>query len=206
MATRVNNKRIVYTDDIKPDIYSRDLDVILALGDSIELLNKIPDGSINMIVTSPPYNIGKCYKGQLEFSEFIEWQRKVAQECVRVLAPNGSLCWQLGNYNNDDEQYPLDIFFYGIAKTLKLKLKNRIIWRCERMSGHQAKLKFSQRYQTIMWFVKSDDYTFNLDPVRVAQKYPERKRGFGFMGKHYSKGKNPSEPRIGTKKYGISPI
>jgi DNA modification methylase len=107
----------------------------------------------------------------------------VIDELVRVLHPTGSLCWQVGNYVQDGEVYPLDIYYYDLFKEHGLRLRNRIIWHFEH--GLHASKRFSGRYETILWFTKGDDYQFNLDPVRVPSKYP---------GKRHFKGPNRGKP------------
>jgi DNA modification methylase len=64
----------------------------------------------------------------------------------------------------------LDVYFYPIFKKLGLHLRNRIVWTFEH--GLHCTKRFSGRYETLLWFTKTDDYTFNLDPVRVPSKYP----------------------------------
>jgi DNA modification methylase len=98
-------------------------------------------------VTSPPYNIGKPYEETLEFRNYIKWQEEVIKECVRILKPNGSICWEIGNYVKDGEVFPLDIYFYTVFKKLGLKLRNRIIWHFGH--GLHAKKRFSGRYEVI---------------------------------------------------------
>ncbi len=143
-------------------------------GDRLDLLKQIKDDSAQLVVTSPPYNIGKEYEKKVSFSDYLEAQKETLKECYRILSPKGSLCWQVGNHIKDSgEIVPLDIFIYDICKRLGLILKNRIIWHFEH--GLHCKNRFSGRYETIMWFVKSEDYVFNLDPVRVPQKYPNKK-------------------------------
>ena len=90
-----------------------------------------------------------------------------------MLDKTGSICWQVGNYVNNGEIVPLDIALYPIFASLGLQLRNRIIWHFGH--GLHATKRFSGRYEVILWFTKSDDYTFNLDPVRVPQKYPQKK-------------------------------
>jgi DNA modification methylase len=115
-------------------------------------------------------------------------------ELVRVLAPEGSLCWQVGNYLEDGEVFPLDIFYYPFFKSRRLKLRNRIVWHFEH--GLHAAKRFSGRYEVLLWFTKSDSYTFNLDAVRVPSKYPGKTH---FKGEKYGQpsgnplGKNPSD-------------
>ena len=143
--------------------------VTLFQGDRLQLLEEIPDKTARLIVTSPPYNIGKKYEKRLGFDEYLKLQRDTLTECARILAANGSLCWQVGNHiGKDGEVFPLDIFIYGICKELGLKLRNRIVWCFEH--GLHCRKRLSGRYETILWFTKSDNYIFNLDAIRVPQK------------------------------------
>jgi len=157
--------------------------VTLHHGDSCTFLKTIPDESISLVVTSPPYNIGKSYERRQDIGSYLAEQEVVISELVRTLNNRGSICWQTGNYVDEGEVFPLDIFYYQIFKRNGLKLRNRIIWHFEH--GLHASKRFSGRYETILWFTKSDDYTFNLDPVRIAAKYP---------GKRHFKGPNKGQP------------
>lgn len=163
--------------------FSETHEVVLHLGDTAEFVKTIPDQQIQLIITSPPYNIGKAYETRQAIESYLDQQDEVIDDLVRVLAPSGSLCWQVGNYVEDAEVYPLDIFFYHQFKRRGLKLRNRIIWHFEH--GLHASKRFSGRYETILWFTKGDTYTFNLDPVRVPSKYP---------GKRHFKGPNKGLP------------
>jgi adenine-specific DNA-methyltransferase len=167
----------------------------LFTGDRLDLLKTLPDGEAKLCVTSPPYNIGKTYESRVSLSAYLDGQRQTISECVRVLADDGSLCWQVGNHVNGGQQiYPLDIFIYQICQDLGLKLRNRIIWAFEH--GLNCKKRFSGRYETILWFTKSDKYIFNLDPVRVPQKYPGKTYYRGPKTGQYScnpLGKNPGD-------------
>jgi adenine-specific DNA-methyltransferase len=165
------------------------------LGDRLELLKQIPNNSANLIITSPPYNIGKSYESIVTIDDYLQSQKETLQECVRITADTGSICWQLGNHiAKNGEVVPLDLLLYPICKTLGLRLRNRIVWHFEH--GLHCKNRFSGRYETILWFTKTDNYVFNLDPIRVPQKYPGKKH---FKGKNIGKlscnplGKNPGD-------------
>lgn len=169
-------------------------DIVLYPGDCIKLLNKIPDETLKLVITSPPYNIGKEYEKRLRLESYLEQQASVIRECVRCLSPQGSICWQVGNYVDNGSIIPLDTVLYPIFTGLGLKMRNRIIWHFEH--GLHCGRRFSGRYETIIWFTKSDDYTFNLDPVRVPQKYPGKKHFKGPRAGEYSSnplGKNPGD-------------
>lgn len=162
--------------------------------DRLKMLSKLKDKSVQLIITSPPYNIGKSYEVKKPLEEYFEEQKKTLIECVRVLKDKGSLCWQVGTYIKNSQIFPLDIPIFNICEKLGLKLRNRIVWHFEH--GLHATKKFSGRYETILWFTKSDNYIFNLDNVRVPQKYPGK---VGYRGKNKGKytgninGKNPSD-------------
>jgi adenine-specific DNA-methyltransferase len=167
---------------------------VIWTGDSLELLKKIPDSSVQLVVTSPPYNIGKIYENPTSLEEYLENQLPIVDELIRILKPEGSICWQVGNYVNKGEIVPLDIPYYNIFKRRGLKLRNRIIWTFGH--GLHASKRFSGRYETILWFTKSDQYTFNLDPVRVPSKYPGKRNWKGNnkgLPSGNPLGKNPSD-------------
>ncbi len=148
-------------------------DLVLFKGDVRDLLRDIPNEFVSLVVTSPPYNIGKSYENKTSLEKYLKEQEKIINECVRVLKDDGSICWQVGNYVEDSSIIPLDIVLYPIFQKLNLKLRNRIVWHFGH--GLHASKRFSGRYEVILWFTKSDDYIFNLDSVRIPQKYPQKK-------------------------------
>lgn len=174
--------------------FSNSEQIVVYHGDCLKLLSTIPDESLQLIVTSPPYNIGKEYEKRLKLETYLEQQAAVIRECVRSLSPRGSICWQVGNYVDNGSIIPLDTVLYSIFTNLGLKMRNRIIWHFEH--GLHCSRRFSGRYETIIWFTKSDNYVFNLDPIRVPQKYPGKKYFKGpNAGKHSCNplGKNPGD-------------
>ena len=101
----------------------------LVNADRMKLLKKLENNSVQLIITSPPYNIGKIYEKKQTLKSYLFEQEKTLRECVRVLKKTGSLCWQVGNYIKDkSEIIPLDILIYNICEKLGLKLRNRIVW------------------------------------------------------------------------------
>jgi len=163
-------------------------------GDALQKLKKLDTGKFDLIITSPPYNIGKSYETKTSIEEYLSTQEEIIVELIRVLSERGSVCWQVGNYVEKGEVFPLDMYYYQIFKKYSLKLRNRIIWHFGH--GLHASNRFSGRYETILWFTKTDDYIFNLDDVRVPAKYPGKRH---FKGPNKGKlsgnpkGKNPSD-------------
>ena len=174
--------------------YSFNTDIVLECGDALEFTKKLQDNSIHLIITSPPYNIGKSYETRMSIQEYLDTQSELIHELVRVLNSKGSICWQVGNYIENSEVFPLDIYYYPIFKDAGLKLRNRVVWHFGH--GLHASKRFSGRYETLLWFTKEDDYTFNLDDVRVPSKYPNKRHYKGGKKGELSGnplGKNPSD-------------
>ena len=138
--------------------------------ESLGTLKKIEGGKFDLILSSPPYNVGKEYETKTSIEKYLASQEPIIDELVRTLSDKGNLCWQVGNYVDKGEIYPLDIYYYQIFKKHGLKLRNRIIWHFGH--GLHASNRFSGRYETLLWFSKTDAYIFNLDDVRVPAKYP----------------------------------
>lgn len=167
---------------------------VLECQDNLAFLGAQPDNKFKLIVSSPPYNIGKSYETRSPLDSYLESQRRVISECYRVLHPNGSICWQVGNYAVKGEIVPLDCLLFPIFHSLGLKLRNRIVWHFGH--GLHASKRLSGRYETINWWTKGDDYTWHLDPIRVPAKYPGKRHFKGPRKGQLSgnpKGKNPSD-------------
>lgn len=174
--------------------FSHDAHIVLHLGDTLDFLATIPSETVQLVVTSPPYNIGKEYETRVAIDSYLSDQDRVIEHLVRVLRPGGSLCWQVGNYVEGSEVFPLDIFYYPLFKRRGLKLRNRIIWHFGH--GLHASKRFSGRYETVSWFTKGESYLFNLDAVRVPSKYPGKRHFKGPYKGNLSGnplGKNPSD-------------
>jgi adenine-specific DNA-methyltransferase len=163
-------------------------------GNCLETLRTVPSESVRLVVTSPPYNIGKDYEEILPLEEYLEFQRRVISECLRVLTPDGNICWQVGFTKSGREIVPLDVLFYPLFKEFGLFLRNRIVWTFGH--GPPIKNRFNGRHETVLWFSKSETSYFDVDPVRVPQKYPGKRHYRGPKKGEYSGhplGKNPGD-------------
>jgi adenine-specific DNA-methyltransferase len=175
-------------------LYDQEKKTNIILDDCEKFLDKIPQKSLKLIITSPPYNIGKEYEKKSSVEYYFSYQKRIIEKCYKALADDGSICWQVGNYVEKSSIIPLDILLSPIFSELGMKMRNRIIWHFEH--GLHCSKRYSGRYETIMWFTKGDNYTFNLDPVRVPQKYPGKKYFKGPKAGMYScnpLGKNPGD-------------
>lgn len=170
-------------------------EITLAAQDAFEFLTKLEDDSVDLIVSSPPYYIGKEYDRSLSVADFLADHAKLIPLLFRVLRVGGSLCWQVGHHVDDGVVIPLDALVYQtFSQHRDLYLRNRIVWTFGH--GTHAKRRFSGRHETILWFSKGDDYYFDLDQARVPQKYPGKRHYKGSKKGQWSGnplGKNPSD-------------
>lgn len=193
---RKKYKKTVQVSKVKDELFEKkDLGVSkIVKDDALSALDNIKSKKFDLIITSPPYNVGKEYETKQSIEKYLESQESIIVKLIRVLSDHGSICWQVGNYVEDGEVYPLDIYYYQIFKKHGLKLRNRIIWHFGH--GLHASKRFSGRYETILWFTKSDNYIFNLDDIRIPSKYPGKRYYKGPKKGQISgnpKGKNPSD-------------
>ena len=175
--------------------------VTLYNGNCLNLLKRLPDESVDLVVTSPPYCIGKAYENPHDDMETFKAQHiNIFNELYRVVKKGGSVCWQVGYHVSDECVVPLDCIIYNIFTTLSetrdtpFVLRNRIVWTFGH--GLNSTNRFSGRHETIMWFTKGEQTIFNLDDVRVPQKYPGKRSYKGPNKGQLSGnplGKNPSD-------------
>lgn len=182
-------------DDVVAPAFDVTADLALLAGDRLALLTTLAPGAARLVVSSPPYNVGKEYETALATSDYVAQQEATLRECVRVLAADGSLCWQVGNaIGGPARVVPIDCLLWPVFERLGLKLRNRIVWTFGH--GEHCKRRLSPRYETLLWFTKSDDYVFDVDPIRVPQKYPGKKSFRGPRAGQFAcnpLGKNPGD-------------
>ena len=175
--------------------FQEDQNCILFHGDCSTLIQEIPDKFVDLTITSPPYFMGKEYDTSLKVDDFILAHKKLLPEIIRITKDGGSICWQVGYHVKNSSVTPLDFLIHDIMKRhSNVYLRNRIIWTFGH--GLHARNRFSGRHEVILWYTKGNDYYFNLDSVRVQQKYPGKRHYKGVnKGKISGNplGKNPSD-------------
>jgi adenine-specific DNA-methyltransferase len=179
-----------------PSSEESEADFSLQTGDAFLRLDQVADETIQLVITSPPYNVGKEYEREnsMSLDEYLAWLEPIVKKLCSKIRDSGSVCWQVGNFVKDGEVFPLDYFFYKMFVGQGFKLRNRIIWQFN--FGLHASKRLSGRYETLLWFTKSDNYTFNLDPIRIPQLYP---------GKRHSKRKGERAGQISGNPLGKNP-
>ena len=158
--------------------------------DTLEAQKLLPPGIVDLVITSPPYNIGKEYESIVPVDEYIEWTNRWTTETCRLIADHGALLLNLGyvSIETQGRAVPLP---YLLWDKIPLYLNQEIVWNYS--AGVACKNYLSPRNEKILWYVKDkDNYTFNLDAIRDPNvKYPHSKR----HGKPRvnTLGKNPSD-------------
>lgn len=164
-------------------------------GNSLDLIEQYDDEFFSLIVTSPPYFIGKEYDTSRCTKEFLKLHENLLPKLLKALKPGGSLCWQVGYHVADGVLTPLDFLVHqAMSQHSDLVLRNRIVWMFRH--GANCTKRFSGRHETILWYTKGNDYNFYLDEVRVPQLYPGKRHYKGEnKGLHSGNplGKNPSD-------------
>lgn len=166
----------------------------IILGDCFDQINELDENSVNLVVSSPPYNIGKEYENRIKIEEYVNNQYEILRNLYQKISNSGSIFWQVGSFTKNGYLYPLDILLFPKFIELGFLPINRIIWA--RSHGLHAKKKFSARHETILWFAKTENYHFKLGDIRVPQKYQNKK---SYRGKNKGEltcnpeGKNPGD-------------
>ncbi|WP_169566631.1 DNA-methyltransferase [Sneathiella limimaris] len=137
----------------------------LICADATEKLSELADESIDLIVADPPYNLGKNYGNNVDLKEredYHSFTNTWLKEAKRILKPNGSLfCFMGVKY--------IARLYVTLEEDLTMVPQGWITWHYTQGMGR--KRGFSPRHEDILWFSKNLDATFNLDDVRIPQKY-----------------------------------
>lgn len=152
-------------------------------GDAFCAVPLIGRGTVDLAITSPPYFMGKDYDRSMSVKDFEDEIGRMQKLIYEAVKSGGSICWQIGSHVQDNITVPLDFLVYKICSDYNdLKLRNRVVWTFEH--GINSTKRLSGRHETVLWFTKGDEYSFDLDAIRVPQKYP---------GKRYYKGDKKGE-------------
>lgn len=177
--------KIIKEKNLEDNVKIREIENKLLNGDALSIMKKIPSNSINLIITSPSYEVGKEYEKGHTFEEYLKFHEEIIKEAKRILKDNGAIYWNVAQTPKKEEMIPLGAVFYNIFKKHNFYLKNWIIWRFD--GGLNCKKRLSGRYENVLWFVKNkDNFIFHVDDIRIPAKWKNDKR-------NNPKGKNPTD-------------
>jgi site-specific DNA-methyltransferase (adenine-specific) len=143
---------------------------VIAVGDCLETLRRIPSGSIQLVVCDPPYNVNVAAWDDV--ADYVEWAAKWIREVERVLAPAGNFVMFGGlQYQGEAGSGDLLSLMNWMRQHSEMLLANLIIWTYP--NGVSAQRFFANRHEEIAWFGRTSKYHFDLDAVRTRLD-PER--------------------------------
>ena len=137
----------------------------LICGDAAREMALLPDGAVDLIVADPPYNLGKDYGNNRDLKAWDQYEtftRQWLSESVRVLKPTGSIYVFMGVRF-------ISHLFRIMEHDCRLRFNGWITWHYTQGMGRKS--GFSPRHEDVLFFTKSAEFTFNLNDVRVPQKY-----------------------------------
>jgi len=154
------------------------------IGDSLETLKKIDSSNIDLIITDPPFNIGKkygdFYQDNKEHDDYIEWCKTWLFDCIRILKNSGSL--YIFNYPENN------VYLFPFLQE-RMIFKRWLTWHYPTNIGH-SKINFTRSQYSILFFTKSKNYVFNKIDIAEPYKNPNDKR-IKERIKNGSKGRTP---------------
>ena len=169
----------------------------LICGDAVKEMSKLPEASVDLVVADPPYNLGKDYgnnRDLMAWHEYEQFTRAWLSEALRVLKPDGSLYVFMGVRF-------ISRLFIILEDEFKLNFNGWITWHYTQGMGR--KTGFSPRHEDILCFTKTQNFTFNLDDVRIPQKYYRERNNMAganpgdvwqFSHVHYSNPEREDQP------------
>lgn len=155
------------------------IEPVLHCGNCAEILSRIPDESVNLIIADPPYNLGKDYGNTSDAKErddYLNFTRLWLKQAARVLCPDGSIYVFMGF------RYISHLYLI-LEKEFGFHFNSWICWHYTQGMGKTR--GFSPRHEDILFFSKSRQFTFNIDDIRVPQKY--------YRSRNNMRGANPGD-------------
>lgn len=169
-------------------------------GDAFQLIKQVESGSVDLVLTSPPYGIGKSYEKRCDsMEEYSEMMLPIVPEVIRVLKPGGVIAWQVGQRLEADNVINLSEVYLPEFRRLGMKMINRLIWEFhdnKPFAGTHYQRLTTCHEEVLILYKPGADYSFDLDSVRVPQTYPTKvcyrssRRGVITCN---PKGKNPGD-------------
>ena len=145
-------------------------------GDALALLARVPDESVDLVLTSPPYNIGKEYESPLVIDEYVKWCSNWIAELVRLVSPNGAIWLNLGSTVAPGRGTSVPLPYLLWPHLSGLHLIQEVVWH--QTNGVACRRRLSPRNEKLLWLVRNPSrYTFNLDDIRDPNvAYPNQRR------------------------------
>ena len=153
-------------------------------GDNIELIRQLPNRSVQLVITSPPYFQQRDYGGgmgnEARLAEYLENLLSLFRECVRVVKDDGSLVFNLGDKYEDSSLLLVPYrFAIGATETGLVKLVNDVTWVKKNPTPRQFRRRLVSSTEPFFHFVKTEDYFYNPDAFMTNEDTPQQLRAQG---------------------------
>jgi DNA modification methylase len=162
-------------------------------GDALELIKKLDDNSIDLVITSPPYSTLKTYITDPGISpdEWVDWIMPICKEIERVIKPTGSFILNVNDKVESGFRHPYVFDFISrLHKETNLKMFERLFWN--KMKGLPNRSRFGDRVEFVFWFAKQKGFYFNIDEMRTEYSESSIKRFKKPLKKRYARTENDS--------------
>jgi len=188
----MNKNKLSKIKNILGNPYFETNNFLLYNADCITCMKKLNEekNTINLTITSPPYNIGKEYEKIMPVKDYVNWCQEWIKQIHNITDKNGAFLLNIGYLEIPEKGNAVPISYLLWDKT-PFYLMQEIIWNYG--AGVACKHKLSPRNEKILWFIKNkDNYVFNLDEIRDKDvKYPNQKKNGKLRCN--TLGKNPSD-------------
>lgn len=164
------------------------------LGDSIELIKQLPNDSVDLVITSPPYSTLKTYITDPGISpnDWVEWFMPLCKEIERVIKPTGSFILNINDKVESGFRHPYVFDFISqLHKQTGLKMFERLFWN--KMKGLPNRSRFGDRVEFVFWFAKQKGFYFNIDEMRTEYSQSSIKRFKKPLKKRYARTENDTD-------------
>ena len=146
-------------------------------GDSLELLKQLPDNSVDLVITSPPYADLKVYidNGGILAKDYVNWFIPYCKEIERVIKPTGSFILNINDKVENGFRHPYVFDLISeLHKQTGLKMFERLFWN--KLKSLPNRARFGDRVEYLFWFAKEKGFKFNLDEMRTEYSEKSIKR------------------------------
>jgi DNA modification methylase len=163
-------------------------------GDALELLKQMPDSSVDLVITSPPYSTLKVYIDNpgILADNYVEWFLPICNEICRVIKPTGSFILNINDKVENGFRHPYVYDLISeIHKKTDLKMFERLFWN--KMKGLPNRSRFGDRVEYLFWFAKKSGFKFFIDEMRTEYSEKSIQRMKKPLKKRYARTENDSD-------------
>ena len=163
-------------------------------GDSLDLLKQLPDNSVDLVITSPPYADLKVYIDNpgILADNYVEWFLPICNEICRVIKPTGSFILNINDKVEGGFRHPYVFDLISeIHKRTELKMFERLFWN--KMKGLPNRSRFGDRVEYLFWFAKEKGFKFNIDEMRTEYSEKSIQRMKKPLKKRFARTENDSD-------------